>query len=442
MPDLEPVGGDPFAPQLTPVNGNPFAVEDAISAINAQTQARRNTVTNLFRTTVGAPGTVTQPVVPQTPGVWSDEDEARRQATEAAAANWAPQQALNSIGGGMPMAERAGLGMAGGGIKAYHGSPYDFEKFDLGKIGTGEGAQAYGHGLYFAENPATAQNYRDVLARGPMEPTVAALVRRAGGDWNKAQTEFETAAGAGPYPPEITKILEGFKAGPPGKIYEVNINADPEHFLDWDKPLSEQHPKVQEALKDYVGQRAELRNRFPGGGEGEMTGHHVITNLAAKNRQGMTEYDYPAATDALREAGIPGIKYLDQGSRNTNGAVSLQTKYRAVHSLENSSDTGERFFAARYKENDGDLGRTISQLKADLAAHPDDKTVQKTLQFAQDPGNKFEFRPPKQQTSNYVVFNDKLIDIIKKYGLAGLVAGGASHFKTSPVDHDPFSASQ
>ena len=41
-------------------------------------------------------------------------------------------------------------------------------------------------------------------------------------------------------------------------------------------------------------------------------------------------------------------------------------------------------------------------------------------------------------TSNYVVFDDKLIDIIKKYGLAGLVAGGAAHFSTQQVDHDPF----
>ena len=69
------------------------------------------------------------------------------------------------------------------------------------------------------------------------------------------------------------------------------------------------------------------------------------------------------ATEALRQAGIPGIKYLDQGSRG--------------------SGTG---------------------------------------------------------TKNYVVFDDKLIDIIKKYGLAGLIAGGASHFATQPVDHDPFAA--
>jgi hypothetical protein len=34
-----------------------------------------------------------------------------------------------------------------------------------------------------------------------------------------------------------------------------------------------------------------------------------------------------------------------------------------------------------------------------------------------------------QGTRNYVVFDDKLIDILKKYGLAGLVASGAYHYR-------------
>ena len=42
-------------------------------------------------------------------------------------------------------------------IEAYHGSPYEFDAFDMGKIGTGEGAQSYGHGLYFAEAPEVAE---------------------------------------------------------------------------------------------------------------------------------------------------------------------------------------------------------------------------------------------------------------------------------------------
>ena len=49
------------------------------------------------------------------------------------------------------------------GITAYHGSPHDFERFDMSKIGTGEGAQAYGHGLYFAQNEDVARGYRDDL---------------------------------------------------------------------------------------------------------------------------------------------------------------------------------------------------------------------------------------------------------------------------------------
>ena len=43
-----------------------------------------------------------------------------------------------------------------GGIDVYHSSPHDSTSSTLSKIGTGEGAQAYGHGLYFAENPAVS----------------------------------------------------------------------------------------------------------------------------------------------------------------------------------------------------------------------------------------------------------------------------------------------
>ena len=50
------------------------------------------------------------------------------------------------------------------GIKAYHGSPHSFDQFSMDKIGTGEGAQAYGHGLYFAENEGVATGYRNQLS--------------------------------------------------------------------------------------------------------------------------------------------------------------------------------------------------------------------------------------------------------------------------------------
>lgn len=47
---------------------------------------------------------------------------------------------------------------------AYHGTPHKFDEFSTDKIGTGEGAQAHGWGLYFAENKDVSENYRKALA--------------------------------------------------------------------------------------------------------------------------------------------------------------------------------------------------------------------------------------------------------------------------------------
>ena len=75
-----------------------------------------------------------------------------------------------------------------------------------------------------------------------------------------------------------------------------------------------------------------------------------------------------------------------------------------------------------------------SLLPAFFRRHADDvKELESTL--ARYQSRLAELPKP---TSNYVLFNDKLVDIIKKYGLAGLVAGGAAHYQTTPVDHNPF----
>src|SRR5690606_28647154 len=50
----------------------------------------------------------------------------------------------------------------------YHGSPYQFDKFSTDKIGTGEGAQAYGYGLYFSSKEQVAKWYAEQLGRAPM----------------------------------------------------------------------------------------------------------------------------------------------------------------------------------------------------------------------------------------------------------------------------------
>ena len=52
-----------------------------------------------------------------------------------------------------------------GEVDAWHGSPHKFEKFAMSKVGTGEGAQAFGHGLYFTSEKGVAKHYADKLAK-------------------------------------------------------------------------------------------------------------------------------------------------------------------------------------------------------------------------------------------------------------------------------------
>lgn len=52
---------------------------------------------------------------------------------------------------------------------AYHGSPYDFDRFDLGAIGTGEGAQAHSWGFYFAKDREVSERYKEVLSNAKGE---------------------------------------------------------------------------------------------------------------------------------------------------------------------------------------------------------------------------------------------------------------------------------
>ena len=96
----------------------------------------------------------------------------------------------------------------------------------------------------------------------------------------------------------------------PGRMYEVNINAHPDEFLDYDNPLSEQSSHVKSTLS----------------GLGiEDTGGQSLINYLAEKFGGSSR-----ASKSLRDAGIPGIKYLDQGSRGS-GLEHLLTSYSTTN---------------------------------------------------------------------------------------------------------------
>lgn len=225
-------------------------------------------------------------------------------------------------------------------IEAYHGTPHDFESFDLSKIGTGEGAQVYGHGLYFAENKTVGADYAKNLGLSPektaYQSLIAAKGNRAQAIENLLDTKIENGVSSFGETKEMIndaiKLLQSgkeiTKPDNAGQLYKVHINADPTHFLDWDKPLSEQDPvilqKLAEASTKVLGGDVESQLRLLK--ESSQQGGEFYMNLAEElktgkkttpDENGFYKFDdgHEATSKAFAEAGIPGIKYLDQGSR-------------------------------------------------------------------------------------------------------------------------------
>jgi hypothetical protein len=251
----------------------------------------------------------------------------------------------------------------------FHGSPHRFTKFDSSKIGTGEGAQVYGHGLYLAENPAVAKEYSKLDPVGGPIPSPLRFISgqevQPGTGAYKAASLLDTMT-----LPQAKKMVDGWmkdarpdqveyfqevastlasipkksavkQAKPGGNLYQVDLPDEQiAKMLDYDKPLSQQPKIVQDFLLnnpdvlDYIAkaenQRVKLNEMSPMRLEklksasipfdaSRMTGKDAMTAIAQRSGLGKTA----EAENLLRQAGIPGIRYLDQGSRVTSGGELL-----------------------------------------------------------------------------------------------------------------------
>lgn len=207
-------------------------------------------------------------------------------------------------------------------IRAYHGSPHSFSRFDASKIGTGEGAQSYGHGLYFAGNEAVARDYRDRLkdlVDGPVPDELGdelqgviqevrrlAKLRSAakGDEWHaidRALADLHVR-----HQDVQHRIREA--SYNPGHMYEVEIDYPEEALLDWDAPIRGQPKVVQKLFGEFAMDRP---------GDGGRVYRDIATRHGEAFDNDMTGAlaNQEASKELLAE-GIPGIRYLDQGSRS------------------------------------------------------------------------------------------------------------------------------
>jgi hypothetical protein len=245
-------------------------------------------------------------------------------------------------------------------LDVYHGTPHRFPateanplgELDASKIGTGEGAQAYGHGIYLAESPGVAREYKRVLSdqlasnirRNQFgaaqakkyaekwqamldDPSIPRPLRAkdrspVDDNWLKKQIADEMEEQA-----RLSRWLETKQPG--GSLYTLDLPDEMiDRMLDWDKPLSEQPEAIRKALQNH-----------PLEFEPKDSGKFVYETLIAAQRRKAGNYsgrrvEWPhstpeslalekshpvAVSEELRQMGIPGIRYLDAGSRGKDG---------------------------------------------------------------------------------------------------------------------------
>jgi hypothetical protein len=196
------------------------------------------------------------------------------------------------------------------GITVFHGSPHIFEKFDVSKIGTGVGQQVYGKGLYLAESPATANEYKINLSGyssgaksalrqndNNFDAAIASqneklqhykdlIAAGGGGDINRANSFLQLTE-------KNIKDLETMKQGVAenkGGFYKVDLpDTHVRRMLDWDAPLKDQPKPIRNLAKSLGMDLNDL------GGD--------LVGKIGKGDEGK---------QILQSAGIPGVKYYNE----------------------------------------------------------------------------------------------------------------------------------
>jgi hypothetical protein len=184
----------------------------------------------------------------------------------------------------------------------YHASPHIFEKFDLSKVGTGEGAQAFGHGVYLSESK-TVQDFYHKQFQTVLDTEKAQLTNRIEAfkqRMKEPRLDQETWKALQQQVEDLTNQLQ--RRDWNAQRYDVEIPDEAvANMMDWDAPLSKQPKVVQDMAK-------RIRNVY-GPSRSGMSGGEFYKNLRV-HLGGEKQ-----ASEWLKKNGVPGMRYFDGDSR-------------------------------------------------------------------------------------------------------------------------------
>lgn len=257
--------------------------------------------------------------------------------------------------------------------RAWHGTPYDFNTFNLSGIGSGEGNQAHGWGLYFAQDREVSEAYKQILGDkgSTVELNGDVWTINESGDWettgktakygeaigyaldaleehgtknaaiNSLQKDLKEGRFRGTYIAEAQKAVNILQQGEAkghkgGRLLEAEI-PDMDVLLDEQKSFKEQPEKVKNALSELISNTDEgqLSERLFKNATGKSI-YKMLSNLYGDDKR---------ASLKLNEFGVKGITY--KGSQDErcyvvfdDKAIEIRNKYDQEIKASYNSATG------------------------------------------------------------------------------------------------------
>ena len=290
------------------------------------------------------------------------------------------------------------------GVKAYHGTPYRFEQFDIERVGRGEGAQAYGHGMYFTEEADTGRGYRRNINADKLDAMNARMS-------------------------EIAKELPKYDI--PGEYRKYNDPKGYELAAEYDRLMED-----RSALREF--------NITIGGRDI----NDVYSGLTGANA---TDLDYQKA-EIIEQIMIDG---------DTLGVVQRQEEYDAYpegvykwfkETIEPEFDAPGALYEVSIKADKSELldwNRPVSdqppairdallgmgikettsgqnayyQLAKDAKGRDAQKKATEAAEKLGIKGIRYEDPQARAGSKNYVIFDPRIVDISKQYGITLPMAG-------------------